>query len=94
MARIECALPHSPAHEQCQVDLDHRARGASGDDQERARSSGVPVRLVDASVFDALEDGAALDGPTPRGLYRFWLNIASDGAAEIDQVEEDALLGF
>ena len=76
-------------HEQCQVDLiTDTARLAT-----IKSAPGHPVFQCGchASVFDALEDGVALDGPTPRGLYRFRVNIAADGAAEIDQVEEDAL---
>ena len=76
-------------HEQCQVDLiTDAARLAT-----IKSSPGHPVFQCGchASVFDALEDGAALDGPTPRGLYRFRVNITSDGVAEIDQVEADAL---
>ena len=76
-------------HEQCQVDLiTDAARLAT-----IKSAPGHPVFQCGchASVFDALEDGAALDGPTPRGLYRFRVNIAPDGAAEIDQIEEDAL---
>lgn len=76
-------------HEQCQVDLiTDAARLAT-----IKSAPGHPVFQCGchASVFDALADGAALDGPTPRGLYRFRVKVAAGDTAEIDQVEEDAL---
>ena len=76
-------------HEQCQVDL-------ITDEARLAAIKAAPGNPVfecgcHASVFDALNDGAALAGPTPRGLYRFRVQATSDGAAVIDQVEESAL---
>jgi nitrite reductase/ring-hydroxylating ferredoxin subunit len=75
-------------HEQCQVDL-------ITDPQRLAAIKTAPGNPVfecgcHASVFDALNDGAALAGPTPRGLYRFHVEVTADGAV-IDQIEEAAL---
>lgn len=75
-------------HEQCQVDLiTDSARLATIKD-----APGNPVFQCGchASVFDALQDGAAVSGPTPRGLYRFSVRISAD-SAEISEVEEEAL---
>ena len=43
-----------------------------------------------SSVFDAVQDGAWIAGPAPRGLFRFRLRVDGD-AVEIDEVEEEAL---
>jgi Rieske Fe-S protein len=76
-------------HELCNVDL-------VTDPPRLARMSvGVTHPLFECgchfSVFDALEDGRRVSGPTPRGLYRFRVSAVSDGTVEINEVEEAAL---
>jgi Rieske Fe-S protein len=44
------------------------------------------------SVFDPAADGVNLAGPVDRGLYRFRVGIINDGAVEIAEVEEEALV--
>lgn len=76
-------------HEQCQVDLITDAARLAA--IKSAPGNPVFECGCHASVFDALDDGAALAGPTPRGLYRFRVRVAAAGVAEIDQIEEAAL---
>ena len=77
-------------HEQCKVDL--------------VTDPAQLVRIIDRpathplfecachqSVFDALQDGARIEGETPRGLYRFRIAGVSDGMVEIPEIEEVAL---
>jgi Rieske Fe-S protein len=77
-------------HEQCHVEL--------VDDSTRlaALKGGVTTHPMfvcgcHASVFDALADGAWVDGPAPRGLYRFRSRVADGRIVEINGVEETAL---
>jgi Rieske Fe-S protein len=76
-------------HEQCEVDL-------VTDPERLARmQGGITAHPMfecgcHASVFDALEDGARIAGPTPRGLYRFKAAVG-DAGVEITEVEESAL---
>ncbi len=77
-------------HEQCQVDLiTDPARLAT----IKTAPVGRPVFQCGchSSVFDARDDGVALSGPTPRGLYLFRVKLGADGVAEIGEVEEEAL---
>ena len=43
------------------------------------------------SKFDASEEGAWVSGVAYRGLFRFRIGAMSDGVAEIDEIEEEAL---
>ena len=77
-------------HEQCEVEL--------VDDAKRLATlkGGVTTHPMfvcgcHASVFDAQADGAWIDGPAPRGLYRFRTKVADGRTVEIDEVEETAL---
>jgi len=85
------ALCSTCPHEQCQVEL--------VDDPTRLATlkGGVATHPMfvcgcHASVFDAQADGAWIDGPAPRGMYRFRLNAVGDEAVEINEVEEIALV--
>jgi Rieske Fe-S protein len=76
-------------HEQCRVELITdpgrlaRIEGAAGD----------PVFLCGCheSAFDAMNAGAWLAGPAPRGLYQFRITAVRNAEVEIAEVEEQAL---
>lgn len=76
-------------HEQCQVDFVE----VPGTLPRMDRSIDHPVFFCacHSSVFDAVDDGAWISGPAPRGLYRFRFNVIGDRAIEIAEVEEEAL---
>jgi Rieske Fe-S protein len=82
------ALCVTCTHEQCQVDF--IAEPAALPRTERVITHPVFLCACHSSVFDAVDEGAWIAGPAPRGLYRFRLRIDAD-SVEIDAVEEDAL---
>jgi len=75
-------------HEQCQVDF--VAEPANLPRTDRVITHPVFLCACHSSVFDAVDEGAWVAGPAPRGLYRFRLRVGAD-AVEIDAVEEEAL---
>lgn len=75
-------------HEQCQVDF--IAEPANLPRTDRVIAHPVFLCACHSSVFDAMDDGAWIVGPAPRGLYRFRLRVGAD-AVEIDAVEQEAL---
>ena len=75
-------------HEQCQVDFIAEPKNLPRTD--RVITHPVFLCACHSSVFDAVNDGAWISGPAPRGLYRFRLRAGAD-AVEIDAVEEEAV---
>ena len=82
------ALCVTCTHEQCQVDL--VAEPTNLPRTDRVIAHPVFLCACHSSVFDAVEDGAWIAGPAPRGLYRFRLTLRGS-IVEIDEVEEEAL---
>ena len=77
-------------HEQCSVALvtdPERLAKMSGN------TSGRPLFecACHFSKFDASEEGAWVSGVAYRGLFRFRIGAMSDGTAEINEIEEEAL---
>jgi Rieske Fe-S protein len=83
-----CALCLTCTHEQCQVDF--IAQPTTLPRTDRTITQPVFLCACHSSIFDAVDDGAWIAGPAPRGLYRFRLHQDAD-AVVIDEVEEDAL---
>lgn len=82
------ALCLTCTHEQCQVDF--VAEPTKLPRTDRVITRPVFLCACHSSVFDAVEDGAWIEGPAPRGLYRFRVTLR-DATVEINEVEEDAL---
>jgi Rieske Fe-S protein len=77
-------------HEQCQVDIvtdeARLAKMTKGEAKNPLFQCGCHF-----SVFDAMDDGAWVSGVAYRGLFRFRVGSVSDGAVQINDVEEEAL---
>jgi Rieske Fe-S protein len=82
------ALCVTCTHEQCEVDF--IAEPTELPRTDRIVTHPVFLCACHSSVFDAVDEGAWVSGPAPRGLYRFRLRV-DDDAVEIDEVEEEAL---
>ena len=82
------ALCLTCTHEQCLVDF--IAEPTKLPRTDRGVTRPVFLCACHSSVFDAVDDGAWIAGPAPRGLYRFRVRVDAD-AVEIDEVEEEAL---
>jgi Rieske Fe-S protein len=82
------ALCVTCTHEQCQVDF--IAEPTTLPRTDRVMTHPVFLCACHSSVFDAVDDGAWVAGPAPRGLYRFRIRVDAE-AVEIGEVEEDAL---
>jgi Rieske Fe-S protein len=83
------ALCLTCTHEQCQVDF--IAEPTILPRTDRVMVHPVFLCACHSSVFDAVDDGAWVAGPAPRGLYRFRMRVDAD-AVEIEEVEAEALL--
>jgi Rieske Fe-S protein len=81
-------------HEGCDVDFvadPARLPQEITDQIGHAATEPVYVCPCHNSTF-AIDDGARMAGPAPRGLYRFRVTAVSAAAVEIGEVEEDVLL--
>jgi Rieske Fe-S protein len=82
------ALCVTCTHEQCQVDF--VAEPTTLPRTERTIAHPVFLCACHSSIFDAVDEGAWIAGPAPRGLYRFRVRVDAD-TVEIHEVEEEAL---
>ena len=91
-SRAVCAVC---PHEQCEVDFVGDPADLHADVIAETGPVDGPVYLCPChnSAF-TVDDGRRLDGPAPRGLYRFRVTEVTETSVVIGEVEEDVLLFF